>query len=66
MQYCTGQSADCPKDEVAAKGTTCRPVDGTCDVEEACDGVSKDCPKDGFKPATAICRDVQGVCDKAE
>jgi hypothetical protein len=48
-----------------ARGTSCRPVAGICDVAETCDGTGAPCPADGFVTGT-VCRASAGVCDLAE
>jgi alpha-tubulin suppressor-like RCC1 family protein len=50
----------------ASAGTSCRPEEGGCDVEEACDGASTVCPADAFEPDSVVCRPAEGVCDVEE
>jgi hypothetical protein len=52
----------------AASNTTCRPVNGLCDVAEKCSGTDNDCPADAFVTAASntTCRAVNGLCDVAE
>ena len=63
-EYCTGDSPDCPADQVEPITTECRAPAGDCDVAEYCDGVSKDCPYDS--KSTDLCRASAGVCDAVE
>ncbi len=50
------------------QGFVCRPVAGTCDVEETCpDSSGSPCPADAFAPATTVCRPSMDTdCDPAE
>ncbi len=67
-ELCTGNSPDCPADEVIKAGDVCRTADPNdlCDMDEACDGVSARCPTDGFMPMGTSCRRAADVCDVEE
>lgn len=50
----------------AAAGTSCRELEGECDVAETCDGVSLECPANERVPADTECRAAVDTCDAAE
>ncbi|MCW1297714.1 MAG: DNRLRE domain-containing protein, partial [Candidatus Parvarchaeota archaeon] len=54
-EYCTGQSADCPVDQVRSNTYECRPKNAQCDVAEYCDGQNKHCPTDEKEPLGTPC-----------
>ncbi len=64
VEYCTGNSADCPADLKLT--SVCRNANGDCDVAEVCDGINNDCPSDAVRPDTYICRVSKGECDVEE
>ncbi|KAM5199749.1 disintegrin and metalloproteinase domain-containing protein 1a-like isoform 2-T2 [Hipposideros larvatus] len=53
-----------------AKGFTCRPAVGECDLPEYCDGSSAKCPTDSYKQDGTLCDKyfycVHGVCRNAD
>jgi len=66
---CTGTCSSCQGGTCSpvAAGTTCRALNGACDVAETCNGTALDCPADGFAPASTVCRPpAPGGCDIAE
>ncbi len=50
----------------ASAGTTCRAVEGTCDIAETCNGVTFECPADARMASGITCRAAGGACDIAE
>ncbi len=59
-EVCSGDSADCPADELAPAGTECDPGSGPgCLFPSECDGTSVDCPAN--EPIT-MCADGDGCC----
>ncbi len=60
MDYCTGDSNDCPDAKLT---TQCRASEGICDVADFCNGVDNDCPADEKAPVSRECRVLQGECD---
>jgi hypothetical protein len=53
----------------AARGVSCRPAEGECDVAEACDGTSRACPADLVRQNGLLCSSgacVDGVCTARE
>ena len=63
-EFCTGVSAVCPADGVAAPGTACGdPSDTECDNPDSCfSGVCED----NFEPNDTVCRVTADICDVAE
>ncbi len=65
-ETCTGTSAACPADALAAAGAVCRAATGACDVAETCAGGTAACPADVLASAGTTCRPAAGGCDLAE
>jgi len=50
----------------ATSATTCRAINGPCDVAETCSGSSSACPTDAFASASTVCRLAVDSCDVPE
>src|SRR5262249_44666689 len=65
-EFCDGQSADCPQDELQPQGTPCGEPPAECQIASTCTGFSKQCPapapeQDGNPCSDPSCDD-DGQC----
>jgi len=65
VEYCNGESSECPSDSLELSGTECHTSTGPCDVTEYCSGTNHQCPS-GIMAAGTICRNSKGNCDTVE
>jgi cysteine-rich repeat protein len=61
VEMCTGNSPDCPPDELENAGTVCNPAATPCELDAACDGVSPTCPANAPN-SNAYCLHGDGCC----
>jgi cysteine-rich repeat protein len=62
MESCTGDSADCPPDEVEQADAVCDRATRPCELDAICDGVSPLCPNNPILPAGTFCGEGDGSC----